>query len=581
MKTVLKYFRPYIPRMALQLFIKFLGTITELFIPLILSYILDNIIPLEDESLIFFWGGIMLLCAISVMVFNIIANPMAARISRDAIIRIRHDLFKSISYLDCAEADRLTTSSLVSRLSSDSYNIHQMSSMMQRMGVRAPILVIGGITLTLFLEPVMTSVMVITLPLLGLLVYNISKRGIPMYTKVQQSVDKMVSRVQETMTGVRVIKALSKGKYEQDRFDEASREVVKCDRKASLIMGLTSPCMHLIMNLGLCAVIITGAYRVNIGVTKPGTLIAFMSYFTMILTAMMAVTRMFIMYSKGAASARRIAEVLNCKNSIETVYGDNQNQSDTNDSQIEFKNVSFSYNKVSNNVENISFNLKKGESLGIFGPTGCGKSTIVSLLLRFYDADSGEIFIDGKDIKSYPQKQLRQKFGVAFQNDFLFADTIGENISFGRDLTNQQIQNATKLACAEYIREKEGQYNHQLTVKGANLSGGQKQRLLIARAVACKPDILILDDSQSALDYKTDAQLRKNIAMQTKSMTSIIISSRISSIMNCTKIMVMENGRILGLGTHKELYEALPQYKEISDIQLGSLFDGSKEGRAI
>lgn len=568
MKTILMYFKPYIPRMVLQLVVKFTGTVTELFIPLILSYILDDIIPLKDKSLIYFWGLVMLLCAIVVLVCNITANPMAARISRDAIIRIRHDLFHRISYLDLSNADRLTTSSLVSRLSSDSYNIHQMTSMMQRMGVRAPILVLGGITLTLTLEPVMTGVMVLTLPILGFLVYGISKRGIPMYTKVQQSVDKMVSRVQETMTGVRVIKALSKGDYEQEKFDHISKEVVKNDRKASLTMGLTSPCMHLVMNLGLCAVIIAGAYRVNMGASKPGALIAFMSYFTMILMAMMAVTRMFVMYSKGAASAKRIQEVLLCPDSIKTIY---EKEKENTDSFIEFKDVSFSYNKVRNNVENISFELKKGQSFGIFGPTGCGKSTIVSLLLRFYDTDSGKILVDGKDIKSYPQKELRKKFGVAFQNDFLFADTIRENINFGRALTDTDIEKAAQNACANYIYEKENGFLHQLTVKGANLSGGQKQRLLIARAIAAKPEVLILDDSQSALDYKTDAMLRKNISQLSKDMTSIIISSRISSIMHCDKIMVMENGKMLGLGSHTELYNKLPSYKEIADIQLGSV----------
>ncbi len=569
MRTVFQYLRPQYLRVVLQLTIKFTGTVTELFIPWMLSHIIDEIVPLRDMGQVYLWGLFMLIAAAVALFGNVLANRMSTRISRRFTEELRHDAFARVSYLSSRQTDRFTISSLISRLTSDTYNVHQMVDRMQRLGVRAPILLLGGICVTFSLEPVLTLVLVCTLPLLGAVVFTVSRKGVPLYGKVQEAVDSMVRKVQENMTGVRVIKALSKTDYEKDRFDEVNREVVRRDQHAGAIMATTNPVMSLLLNLGLTAVVVVGAFRVNAGVSQAGKIIAFLSYFTIILNALMMISRLFTMYSKGAASAKRIEEIL--ATPMEPVTGDPARRS--SEYHIEFKKVSFSYNKAEgktrDDVSRISFALRRGETLGIIGPTGSGKSTIVSLLMRFYDADEGEIRIGGRRIEGIPPEELHTMFGVVFQNDFILADSIRENIDFGRGIPEEALLRAGEHAQAEFIREKEGGLGHMLTAKGANLSGGQKQRLLIARALAGKPDILVLDDCSSALDYKTDRALRSAIHNNYSDTTTIIIAQRVSSILNADHILVLDGGRVIGAGTHEALLESCPDYREIYNVQMG------------
>jgi ATP-binding cassette subfamily B protein len=395
----------------------------------------------------------------------------------------------------------------------------------------------------------------------------VSKKGVSLYTETQTATDRLVRKIQENMAGVRIIKALSKTDYETQKFDEVNNDVVKKDQRASILISVTNPIMNLLLNLGLTLVIIVGAFRVNSGLTQPGKIIAFLSYFAIILNALMMVTRLFVLYSKGAASAQRISEVFDSPEDM-TIK---ETEVKPGEYHIEFRNINFSYNKIQNNLTDISFVLKRGETLGIIGATGSGKSTVINLLLRFYDPDSGEILINGKNIKSIPSEILHTKFGVVFQNDFLFADTIRENIDFGRSLTDQEIISATEYAQANFIKDKEGGLDLKLTVKGANLSGGQKQRLLIARALAANPEILILDDSSSALDYLTDAALRKALHQNFENTTTIIIAQRVSSIMNSEKIMILEEGNIIGYGSHEELLLNCESYREIYNTQMGDI----------
>jgi len=565
MKKLFTYIRPYIPQISLQIIIKFIGTIMDLLIPWFLAYIIDDVVPTKNVKNVYFYGGVMIFCAAIAITFNIIANRMAIKTSSNITKTLRHDLFEKISYLSSRQIDEFTTPSLISRLTSDTYNVHNLVDRMQRLGIRAPILLIGGIIVTMTLEPVLTLILIFTLPLLAILVYFISRRGVVLYTAAQVANDKLVRKVQENMTGIRIIKALSKTDYEIDRFDEVNNEVVKKDQRAGILMSLTNPIMNLLLNVGLTLVIIVGAFRVNSGLTKIGAIIAFLSYFAIILNALMMVTRLFVMYSKGAASAKRISEVLCTPNEIKIENIENKKS----EYHIEFKNVSFSYNKIQNNVTNINFSLKRGETLGIIGSTGSGKSTIINLLLRFYDVDNGEIYIDGKNIKSIPGDILHTKFGIVFQNDFLYADTIRENIDFGRGIDDSNIDGAAINAQANFIKEKEGAYNHKLTVKGANLSGGQKQRLLISRALAANPEILVLDDCSSALDYITDASLRHALYKNYKDTTKIIVAQRISSLINCDKILVMEDGYVIGYGTNAELLMSCESYREIYSAQMG------------
>lgn len=565
MKQIFKYLKPYIFRMSIGLAIKFTGTIVELALPWILSYMIDEIIPLKQVQPILIWGGLMLLCSIIAVAFNIIANRMASKVARDTTERVRNDLFSKITYLSNNQVDYFTLPSLISRVTSDTYNIHQMLGMMQRIGVRAPILLIGGIIITFTLDPILTLVMISVMPIIFLALTYVSKVGIPMYSIVQKKIDDFVRVVREDVTGIRVIKALSKEDYEREKFDYRNKAAVEQEKKTGMVMSVLNPVMNLCLNLGTVLVILAGAYRVNSGVMKPGVIVAFLTYVTLILNALLFISRVFTNYSKASASAKRINEILNAEE--ELVIKDIPKID--NGYAIEFDNVSFSYNHKESNISNISFGIKKGETLGIIGATGSGKSTIVKLLMRFYDVEQGAIRINGQDVRSIDMKILREKFGVVFQNDFISTDTLFENIRFGRDISEADIKAAAEYAMAtEFIEGKTDGFQTKVAVRGADLSGGQKQRLLISRALAAHPEILILDDSSSALDYKTDASLRKELQNHFKESTTIMIAQRISSIMSADHICVLEDGEIVGYGTHKELIENCDIYREISESQL-------------
>jgi ATP-binding cassette subfamily B multidrug efflux pump len=564
LKKVFTYIKPCAMRMFIGFLIKVMGSLMDLGLPWVLAYIIDDIIPYREISRIVWWGVIMVLLSIGARSFNIKANRMASKVSRDIVENLRHDLFAKIQSLSGAQVDYFTVPSLESRMTTDTYNIHHMIGMMQRMGVRAPILLVGGIIITSTLEPVLTLVLAGVLPFLGLVVIFVSKKGIPLYTNLQLSIDRMVRVVRENVSGVRVIKALSKSQYEKERFSKVNREVSDKEQRAGRTMAITNPAMNFLLNIGLTLVVIVGAFRVNSGASEPGKIVAFLSYFTIMLHAVMAINRIFVVYSKAFASATRIAEVLEAEEDLkETSFA----PIDTKD-HIVFDHVSFSYTKEPC-ITDTNFTIKRGESLGIIGSTGSGKTTLINLLMRFYDVDEGKILIDGQDVRSIPKQELRRKFGVVFQNDVLFADSIYENIALGRTIGRDRIWEALEHAqAASFIKETDHQLEHMLTIRGTNLSGGQKQRLLIARALADKPEILILDDSSSALDYKTDAELRKALRENYRGTTAIIIAQRISSVMRLDHILVIEDGQIAGYGTHNELLDRCEVYQEIYQSQL-------------
>ncbi len=566
MKLFWRYLRPYSSFIALTLLVKALGTIVELIIPYISAHIIDNVVPTQSIRLILLWGMGMLVCAALAMIFNALANTMASRSSRNFTEHLRHDLFERTMHLSCREADRLTIPSLEARLTSDTYNLHQMVGTIQRLGIRAPLLLFGGIGITLFLDKVLALVMIATLPFITIVVLFITKKGVPLYGKVQKNVDRMTRIVREDSQGIRVIKALSKKEHEQARFEKADRELVAMEKKADITMGLSRPIMQMFLNLGLVGVILVGAYRVNDGLTKPGTIIAFLQYFTLISNAMLTLTRIFVVYSKGLASATRALEVLDAESELDI----HQEGMTKREPYICFDHVSFSYFEGKPILENIDFTLKKGQTLGIIGATGSGKSTLVGLLMRFYDVTSGAVRIGGKDVRTYQKEELHSLFGVALQNDFFAADTVRENIDLGRALDEQAIREAASCAQAsEFIEGFPEGVDHAISAKGTNISGGQKQRLLIARALAAKPSILILDDSSSALDYKTDLALRRAIAEQDGDTTVILVAQRISTVMNSDLILVLEAGEIIGMGKHEELLTTCKVYREISDSQMG------------
>lgn len=569
MKFFAGYLKPHVPTMAFGFLIKFSGTIVDLLIPYILSYIIDEVTPKNDISLVVLWGLAMIVCAALVFLCNIWANRVAAAVSRDTIEALRYDLFHKISYLSSSQVDRFTIPSLVTRMTTDTYNLHRMLNMVQRMGVRAPILLVGGIVVTMIIDPVLSGILCMLIPFMSVVVIYVSRKSVPMFTKAQVSADNMIRVVRENATGIRVIKALSRTDHEIRRFDRVNSQLNADETRANVTMATTSPIINLLLNTGLVLVVAAGAFRVSSGHMKPGAIVAFLTYFTIILNAVMSVSRLITMYSKAVASAGRIEEVMTTPPDME-VCSENKPEPDGNpEFHLEFDHVSFSYNKRVKNLDDISFSLKPGQSLGIIGPTGAGKSTLAQLLLRFYDTDGGQIRISGRDIRTFPLKELREKFGVVFQNDVLFRESLLQNIDMGRRLEQEAIDEAVRIAqAADFIAEAGG-YGLDVAAKGANLSGGQKQRVLIARALAGRPEFLILDDSSSALDYKTDARFRTDLAASFSGTTTIIIAQRISSIMHCDQILVLEDGLPLGLGTHEELMKSCPAYREISEIQMG------------
>jgi len=608
MKIIINYLKPHFNRMIVGFVIKFGGTLMDLLLPWILAYIIDEVVPQNNINKVLLWGVAMFFCALFAVLGNVIANRMAAAVARDATRRLRNDLFEKITSLSFNQMDSFTEASLISRMTSDTYNIHNVIGRMQRLGVRAPILLIGGIALTMTLDPILSLILVGSLPLLGVVVFFVSKKGIPLYIQQQATSDLLVRKVRESIIGIRVIKALSKTDYEEQQFEKINANVVSKEKKAAIVMAITNPVMNFLLNMGWVLLIIVGASRVNVGLTKPGTIIAFLTYFTIILNAMLSITNLFVLFSKATASANRMEQVLNtCEDlkQVKSIYAETDSNNDVktdsnNDAKtdsnsgvkadstsggkavsnknlvdeymIEFDHVSFSYNKNYNSVEDVSFQLKKGQTLGIIGATGSGKTTIINLLMRFYDVDCGEIKIEGKDIREYSHDEFYTKFGAVFQNDTLFEDTIYENINLGRNLSAGQVEKAAEYAqILDHIKLMKNGFDEDVSIKGANLSGGQKQRILIARALAKRPQILILDDSSSALDYKTDATLRNDIKKNFVDTTTIIVAQRVSSVMNSDIIIVVDEGKMVGKGTHEVLLLTCQEYREISDLQLGKV----------
>ena len=562
MKSALKYLKPYALTAVLAVIIKFIGSVAELVLPLLLDYIIDDLVPLKDVTLII-WPGIgMLVCSLAAMFGNIFANRLSVKSAAGMTHDLRYDLFKKISYLRSGQVDEVTVPSLVSRLTSDSYYVNQMVARTLRLGVRAPILLIGGIIMTFVVDVYMALVLLACVPFVTVAVIVITKKSIPYYAKKQACSDDMVRAMQENISGVRIIKALSRGDREKRKFHAVTERLGDTDFSAKRVMSLTNPLTTLILNLGLVAVIVVGALMS----AGAGSVLAVLTYFTMILNGMLGLSKIFVVLSQGVASAERIQVVLEMdeRQFVGTYPAGNP------DYIVEFRNVCFSYNGVEDNLTDISFALKRGGTLGIIGVTGSGKSTVINLLMRFYDVSSGNIFVGGRDVRSVPPEELRSRFGAAFQNDFLMAESVRENIDYGRNLPESSIQRAAESAqAASFIAGLEGGMEYNLAQKAANLSGGQKQRLTVARALAGDPEILVLDDASSALDYETDAALRRALAENYPNTTKIIIAQRVSSVMSADSILVLDDGRQIGFGTHETLMRECEEYALIYRAQMG------------
>ena len=555
-----KYLQPYWLFMIATVFIKFLGAVVELQIPDLMEVMLDEKVPAGDLRSIYICGGLMVLCALGFLVFNIIANRMSAVSSGKITRAIRHDLFQKLERLSARQMDELTIPSAESRLTSDTYNINQLLARLQRVGIRAPILLIGGVAMMLKMDASLALILIALLPIIALVTYLVTKASLPLYTRQQSVLDRVVRTVQENITGIRVIKALSKTEYEKERFNTVNAELTAVDQKAGAVSAITNPTASLTLNMGLTLVVLVGAYRVNGGQMKPGVIVAFLQYFIMILNAMLGVTRIFVMWSKGEASAKRVAQVLMTPEDMVLLP---REEAQANDAHIEFQNVSFSYTGIGKNVDNLSFRLERGQTLGILGPTGSGKSTILNLLMRIYDPDEGTIRISGRDIRAIAPEELRGKFGVVFQNDFVLEGSIAENIRFFRDIDDETIAAAAEHAQAEFVRTKEGGMDFQVQVRGNNLSGGQKQRLLIARAMLLDARMLILDEATSNVDTRTEQRIQAAMRQLMKGKTCFVIAHRLSTIRSADHILVLDGGKVAEQGNHEELMAHGGIYKKL------------------
>jgi ATP-binding cassette subfamily B protein len=568
-----KYIRPYRKRIVVNACVKMTGTLMEVVLPAILAHIINVVVPTRNQSNIMLWGFAMVVFSFGAWVLNFSANRMASGTASRAIRSIRQDMFARAMKLSARQMDKLTVSSLESRLTTDTYALHRFLGATLRMGIRSMMLFIGGVFFCFWLSWRLALILVVLVVPLFFAVRFVFRRAIPLFHTVQRKLDDLVQIIRENIRGIRIIKALDRTDYEKERFGVSNEDVRAAEVRAIDQIAMMSPLVNVILYTGLTVVLILGARLVDVGMLQTGTIIAFLSYFILITNSLLGLNRMFNIYNRAVASIERIKEVLNMptdENQLVPEDASTLGEVDPSVPEIEFKNVSFSYLGVKNDLENISFTLYPGETLGIMGPTGSGKSTVIRLLLRQYDVQEGAILIRGQDIRTIKPEALNHLFGIVFQNDFLFGGTVRKNVDFGRGLSDELIRVATEHAQASiFLDEKEGELDFILASKGVNLSGGEKQRLLLSRALAGAPEILVLDDASSALDFRTDAKLRQALRDHYGTTTSIIIAQRVSSIRHADRIIFMENGRISAMGDHETMMKESRMYREIAEMQMG------------
>lgn len=547
---------------------KLTEAIFEVIVPLIMANIVDKGINGGlGKPYILKMGGILVLLGALGLSFALICQYLASKASQSVGTVIRSDLFRHINTLSHSELDRLGTPSLITRLTNDINQVERAVAMFIRLVVRAPFIVIGSAVMAMSINLKMSVIFVVIMPLVALVLYLIMSRSVKYYKVIQKKLDRISLVTREGLSGVRVIRAFSRQETEQERFDEANDEYLDISLKVGRLSALLNPLTYVILNLSIAFIVYYGGTLVNIGDLTQGEVIAFVNYMTQISLALVVVANLVVLFTKAAASSARINEVLETKPSI--VSG-TAAEGTNSENAVEFTHVYFSYNGSSEYaLEDINFTAKKGETIGIIGGTGSGKSTLASLIPRFYDITKGELKIDGINADEYDTQALRGNIGTVPQKAVLFSGTVAENMRWGkRDATDGEIMSALETAQAKEFVDKmpDGLKTH-ISQGGKNLSGGQKQRLTIARALVSRPKILILDDSASALDFATDAALRKAVA-GIKDMTVFIISQRANSVMQADKIIVLDDGKQAGIGTHAELLENCDIYREICYSQL-------------
>jgi len=569
MLKLYRFLKPYTFFVIGVISFVFLQTLADLYLPTLMSDMINHGVMQGDANYIMKIGGIMLLIAGGGAVCSIIASFLSSKASVGLGTILRNKIFRRVESFSLHEFDSIGTATLITRTTNDVNQIQQVTVLIMRMMISAPMMAIGGILLAMRQDRKLTLVLAVAMPALALVIAVIASRMIPLFKKVQIKIDKINLVMREKLTGIRVIRAFNTTEHESKRFAEANFNLTDNYIRVNRIMAFMMPSIMLIMNFTTLAIIWFGGVYISRGQMDLGALSAFMQYGMQIMMSMLMMAMMFIMVPRAQAAAIRINDVLETVPEIKDTAEPKDNF--VGSGHIEFRDVTFSYHGAEEpTLKNVSFSAHPGEVTAIIGSTGAGKSALLSLVPRFYDIESGSILIDGVDIRDITQEKLRTRIGLVPQKAFLFSGTIAENIRFGKaDATDEEIVHAAKVAqAAEFVEEMEGGYQHEIAQGGQNVSGGQKQRLSIARALVRRPEIYLFDDSFSALDFKTDAKLRAALKNEIGESTEIIVAQRVGTVMDADRIIVLEEGRIAGIGTHRELLSTCDVYREIVSSQL-------------
>ena len=568
MKKLLKYLKNYKKELVFGPFFKLLEAVFELIVPMVMAKMIDNGIGNNDSGYIYRMSALIVLLGICGLCFALTCQYLAAKCAYGFGTELREALYKHINSLSYSSIDRIGTSSLVNRLTNDTNTVQGGVNMFIRLAVRAPFLVIGAAVMAVTIDLKLSLIFFVVAPLISAVIFLIMRRTVPMYKKTQKCLDRAAMLTRENLEGARVIRAFSRQQEEIDEFREAVDDISNESIAVGRISAILNPVAFMVMNLGIVAVIRFGGIRINAGGLTQGELTAFTNYMTQILLALVVLANLIVTFTKAFASANRVSEVFELE---PEVYGNEKELSEESENIIEFRNVSFSYDSAAeSSVKNISFSIKRGEMLGIIGGTGCGKSTLADMIPCYYKATEGEVLVAGKNVNSYDLDGLRRRIGTVPQKAVLFSGTIRENMKWRvPEASDDEIIAALKTAQAwDFVSRMPDKLDTRISQGGKNLSGGQKQRISIARALVGKPDILILDDSTSALDYATDLALRKALREDMAGTTVIMISQRTTSLREADLIIVMDDGEAVGMGRHDELVESYQVYKEIYSSQM-------------
>lgn len=548
---------------------KLIEAIFELFIPLITANIIDVGVKNGDTGYVWRMGGLMILLGALGLCFALVCQKSASIASQGFGTKVRNAMFKHINTLSHNELDKIGTPSLITRMTNDINQLQAAVAMLIRLVIRAPFLVIGAMIMAMTIDLKLSLIFFIASPVIAFVLYFIMNKSVPYFKKIQKKLDSVSLISRENLSGNRVIRAFGKQKSEEERFAQSNNDLAEVSVKVGRISALLNPLTYVIVQAAIIAIVWFGSVLVDNGELMSGQIIALVNYMTQILLAMIVVSNLVVIFTKASASAARVNEVFETQPSVVEKTKDDIAE-DENAPVIEFKNVSFGYADNGYALKNISFSIERGQTVGIIGGTGSGKSTLVNLIPRFYDTSEGEVFVYGNDVKDYSFRQLRGNMGIVPQSATLFSGTINDNMKWGKkDATQAEIEKALKISQSyEFVSKFPEKTDKIITAGGKNLSGGQRQRLTIARALVSQPDILILDDSASALDFATDAALRKSLAEDTENMTVIMVSQRVGTVRYADKILVLDNGELVGTGTHKELIKNCPVYREICLSQL-------------